>query len=97
MADIVIKRTYTQNLEQAKSDVNALVAETQAKYPKLIKKISWNKDKTKATAKGTGFSADFAINKNELSVSIKLSLLVKPLKGKLNTKISSIVDQYFPG
>lgn len=90
MADINIRKSHGLDKDAAKAKVHQIVDELE-----YVDKATWNGAGTKADVKGKGFKGDIEVTDTDLVVNIKLGLLAKALKGKIEEQINKRIDGYF--
>ena len=95
MSDISRSITHGMSLEDAKAKTEQIVTAVQNEFPAVISGIDWNGDKTAAKVKGKGFEGDFRVNAQVMSIDIKLGMLAKPFKSKIEQKIDERISSYF--
>lgn len=95
MADISVRRTHGMELDDAKQKVESIVDEVQDEFSSLVNKIDWSNDKSHAEVTGKGFSGQFEVDEDEVSVDINLKMFARPFKGKVKSRIDSRMDEYF--
>lgn len=95
MADISVRRTHGMSLEEAKGKVENIVDDVEEEFSSLVNDINWNDDKTRAKVKGKGFSGQFQVTDDDVSIDIDLKLFARPFKGKVESRINSRMDEYF--
>ena len=94
MSSISIKRAHGKDLDSAKAMTDKVVTDVQEAFPKLVSDIKWNGDKTKADVKGTGFTGTFAVDDTNIAVDIKLGMMTRPFKGKVEKKVKDWMSKY---
>lgn len=95
MSDISVRRPHGMNEEDAKNKVQEVVADIEGEFPALVNEITWNDDKTEARVKGKGFTGNFQVTDSDVMIDIKLSLLTRPFKGKVESRIVDRMEKYF--
>ena len=95
MSNINREVNHSLGLDKAKETIAKIVADVQADYPSLVKTVKWNGDKTSADVKGTGFNGSFKTTESKTTISIKLGLIGRPFKGKIETQMDDKIKKYF--
>ena len=95
MADISLSTNHGMTLEEAKEKAQSIASDVKNQFPSLIDKIDWNADKTHADLKGKGFSGEFNVDDTKVGIDIKLGMLAKPFKSKVEEKIRAQMTKYF--
>ena len=95
MSDISVSKAHGLTLDEAKAKTSQIVTDVKAEFPALINKIDWNSDNTKATVKGKAFTGDFTVDSTNMNIDIKLKMLAKPFKSKVEEKIKERMEKYF--
>ncbi len=91
MAKIDIKRTHTLSHDEITQKINNLAKEMEGKSPSITSK--WESD-TVLSVSGTGIKkGNISFTTSELRVQIDLSFAASMMKGKIETKINSILDK----
>lgn len=86
MATIDIRHPHKTTLADAQARTKKLLAAFAEEKRELIKSIEWLDDKS-AVAHGRGFEGRFKITEQDLVVAIDLSLITRPFKGKVETRL----------
>lgn len=86
MATIEIRHPHRTTLADAKARTHRMVAAFAEEKRELIRSVEWHSD-VSATAIGRGFVGRFVVSDTHVSVAIDLSFLVRPLKGKVETRL----------
>lgn len=86
MATIEIRHPHKTTLDDAKMRTRRMVAAFAEEKRELIRSVEWQSD-VSATAIGRGFVGHFNVNDTHVNVAIDLSFLVRPLKGKVETRL----------
>lgn len=95
MSDISVSHEHGMTLDEAKEKTEQIVTDVKSEFPSLVDQINWNSDKTSAEVKGKAFSGQFAVNASHMSIDIKLKLLARPFKAKIEEKIQERIVSYF--
>ena len=90
MATISLEYPHGVERAEAATKTRSLLEAFKAERPELIKTISWSPDGLKGEAKGRGFSGSFKVTDSHVNIAIDLSLLLRPLKGRVE---SSLVER----
>ncbi len=89
-------RKHTLGLDDAKVLVKKIVEDVKQSYPMLVDDIRWNNDNTSAQVKGKMFEGKFQVTATDISIDIDLSFLAKPFMGKVESRIDTKLEEYFP-
>lgn len=95
MSDISVRRPHGMSEEDAKAKVHEVVADIEGEFPALVNEITWNDDKSQAKVKGKGFTGHFQVTDSDVMIDIDLSLLTRPFKGRVESRIVDRMDKYF--
>ena len=96
MADISIRREHGMTVEDVKEATEKIVMAVKEEFPSLVKEIRWSSDGFRADVTGSAFSGVFQLDGAVLAIDIKLSFLARPFKGRVEKKIHSRLEEYFP-
>ena len=96
MATIDIRYPHKTTQDDARARTRTLLAAFAEEKRELIKSIEWVDDNS-AIAHGRGFEGRFRITDQELVVAIDLSLLTRPFKGKVETRLMQRITAEFGG
>ncbi len=96
MATIDIRHAHKTSLDDARAHTRKLLALFAEEKKELIKSIEWVDDSS-AVAHGRGFEGRFRITDKDLVVAIDLSLLTRPFKGKVETRLMQRITAEFGG
>ena len=94
MSDISVKRAHNMDLANAKEMTGRVVKDVKEAFPKLVSDINWNRDQTEASVKGRGFTGKFSVDATNIAIDIKLSMLTRPFKGSVETKVKAWMAKY---
>ncbi len=92
MAKIAINRTHSKDVAEVMDAVRSMLNQFQTDNPGLVKSIDWNGDGSSAVANGKGFKARFSVTDTSIDVNVDLSLLASALKGRIESSLSSRLD-----
>lgn len=95
MPTIEIKRQHGVELAEAKVRIRGLVEEFLGEYPALVSGVDWAPDGSSAAATGKGFSARFDVDAKSLRAAIDLSMLLRPMKGRVEASLVRRLDKAF--
>ena len=95
MADISVRRCHGMNEDEAKEEVEKIVNDVRDEFSSLVDSIDWSDDRKRAKVKGKGFSGEFKVTDSDVCIDIDLKLFARPFKGKVESRISSRMDEYF--
>jgi putative polyhydroxyalkanoate system protein len=88
MSTIHVDHQHSLSQEEALQRVRALVAELK---DRVKADIQWNG--STATFKGTGFSGSAKVLDQRIALDLDLSLLLRPMKGKIEERIDRSLRQ----
>ena len=77
--------------ERTSALLNQLIAEK----PHLFNEVKWTNNSLQAHMTGKGFKAAFVVNSETISVDVKLGLLARPFKGKVESALHSRLTEEF--
>jgi putative polyhydroxyalkanoate system protein len=96
MADLDLRREHGLSLDEAKSKVEDILDELKSGSDLInIDEIDWNADRTQAEVSGKGFSGTLKVNETAVDLSVGLSFIAKPFKGKIEKKVEQQLDKHF--
>jgi putative polyhydroxyalkanoate system protein len=95
MPKIVISKKHSLGLEEAKSRVQSLVGEVEAKFPNLISGVRWSADGQSARLDGRLFDGSFEVDERQVAVNLNLSILASPFRSTVEGHIHDALDQRF--
>jgi putative polyhydroxyalkanoate system protein len=95
MPKLNIVRSHGKTLAEAKIKVKSLVDKTVEKYPRLIDKVDWNGDQTRAEVRGKMFEGFFEVDASKVLIKLELGLLAAPFMGSVQNKIERQIEQEF--
>ena len=90
--DVAHRTTPSDAATRTAELMEALAAEK----PHLFQAINWADDGHHATLKGKGFEAAFTVDASHVRVTIRLGLLARAFKGKVESALRSRLDTEFP-
>ena len=90
MATIELKHPHTLEISEATARAKGLVDEF---ADKLKASVQW--DGPSATFKGAGFSGSATVTDQALQVDVDLSLVMRPLRSKIESQLRSAVEKRF--
>jgi hypothetical protein len=96
MATINIRHPHKTTVDDARARTRHLLALFAEEKKELIKSIEWVTDSS-AIAHGRGFEGRFSITERDLVVAIDLSLLTRPFKGKVESRLMQRITAEFGG
>lgn len=88
MADIEIKREHSLGVDGATERLRSIEPKLRDKFGVTL---VWEGDR--AQVKGKGVSGDVSVDAQSVGLSLKLGLMLKPLKGKIRESIERSVDK----
>lgn len=94
--DIEVVQPHDVSLAEARTRVKALLADFERENASVVKGIRWNADETVATADGRGFDAEFHVEERRVAAYVKLGLVAKMMKGKVESGLNSALKKAFP-
>ena len=92
MAKIDIRRTHNLGISEARTRVAQIEPDLRSKYGVSL---TWSGDR--AVVKGPGVTGDAWLDPTDLGMSLKLSMLLRPLAGKIKSAIERAVDDALAG
>ena len=87
MATISLEYPHGTERSDAATKTRSLLEAFKAERPELVKTISWSPDGMQGQAKGRGFSGSFDVTPSHVNIAIDLSLLLRPLKGRVESNL----------
>lgn len=88
MSDIVIRRTHSKTLDSARAMADYLISELKSE---LDIDYCWEGDVM--YFKRPGVAGEFALEKHEIIVNIRLGLVFAPLKPSIESAINAFFDE----
>ncbi|MCK5689662.1 polyhydroxyalkanoic acid system family protein [Myxococcota bacterium] len=89
MSQLSIKRSHSLSVDEAKERVSKFETKLQQSYGVSL---DW-KDSTSAMLRGKGFSGKLSLDASSVDVDIKLGLMLRPLKSKIQSAIEDALDK----
>ena len=89
MANIHIKKTHTLDKESVKKEIQNLAEELSEE---MSAEYNWQGDRL--VFKRSGASCTIDISDSEVDIEVKLSMILSPMKGKIEKTINSYFDKY---
>jgi hypothetical protein len=86
MATIEIRHLHKTNTNDACVRTRRLLDAFAEEKREFVKSIEWVEN-ARAVARGRGFSGEFCVTDTEVVVDIDLSLLTRPFKGKVESRL----------
>tara|TARA_B100000674_G_C37757858_1_gene876489 strand:- start:15 stop:305 length:291 start_codon:yes stop_codon:yes gene_type:complete len=83
------------NAADAAERTSALLKELLAAKPHLFNDVTWEKGGLKANMTGKGFKGSFTVDDQTISVDVKLGMLARPFKGKVESALHSRLTEEF--
>ncbi len=93
--DVEVSQSFGCSQAEACEKVGQMVADFQKQNAGMVKSVKWNADRTMATAEGQGFEAEFAVTSGQVHARVKLGMLLKMLKGKVESGLRKQLDRNF--
>ena len=93
MATIDIQQSHELPMEQAATELRGLIEDFHQKSGDLVREVTWAADGHSAVATGNGFSARFALNEKEATVTVDLNLMLRPFKKKIATRLERKLEE----
>lgn len=90
MSTISVERNHGLNEKEALERVKVIVAEF---ANKLKADVSWSGNR--ATFKGKGFKGDAQVTANNVSIDVDLGLLLRPMKGRIESRLEEELRSKF--
>jgi len=90
MPKIKVSEPHNKTEQELKELINGLADSLLARYGL---KGSW-KDNRNFQVKGTGIKGNFTANDNDVVVTLDLSLMLSPIKGKIQSKLQEKLKYY---
>ena len=92
---MILSRKHGLPLRAAQRQVNQVLKAVRDELDiKIIPR--WNPEGTKATAKGTGFTAVLSNSPGLVQIKIELALLLLPFEGKIKDSVGRYMAQHLP-
>ena len=96
MADIDFAYAHSVDLDSAKKNAKELIDKFLQSNAKLIKSSSLAPDGLSGEFKGKGFEGKWFVDEKKVGIQISLSLLLKPMKGKILSELQTKLKRRFP-
>lgn len=90
MPKIKMQREHSLSMDEARSKVDNLAADLEKRYGL---KIHWSGDKL--NFQRTGVSGHVELAAGKVSVLVELSMMLSPLKGKVEQRLKENLEQEF--
>ena len=88
MADINIKRAHGRSLEEARQIAQMLMDKLEAQFDV---KHRWDGDVLRFQR--SGVEGQVAVTPTDLQITAKLGLLLKALRGRIESEVNSVLDR----
>jgi len=90
MADISMKRSHTLETHEVQARIEKLAG-------RLSERLggSWCWEGEEAVCQARGAKARVGFDADTVSMQVKLPLMLKPMRGRLEAKIDEYFDEYF--
>jgi hypothetical protein len=95
MAAISYAISHGTSASDAAERTASLLKELVQQKPHLFNTVDWGQGGLQANMKGKGFQASFTVTENDVSVNIKLGLLARPFKGKVEAAVRERLQAEF--
>jgi hypothetical protein len=95
MATIEMSRNHSLGTTEASRRVRILVDDFTEQRKELIDTVDWSTDGCSAVAKGKGFTARFQVDDSTAQIEVDLSLMLRPFKKKVRSRLESKLDEVF--
>lgn len=95
MANISHVVSHGTGAEDAARRTSELLKALAAEKPHLFKSVKWSPDGRHATMTGKGFEATFIVDEANVNVEIRLGLLARPFKGKVESSLRRRLEAEF--
>ena len=96
MATIEIRHLHKTDANDARARTKRLLGAFAEEKRELVRSIVWL-DEARAVAHGRGFEGKFAVTDTEVVIDIDLSFLMRPFKGKVETRLMQRLVAEFGG
>jgi putative polyhydroxyalkanoate system protein len=93
--DVEVSQPHSVGVADARTKVKSMLVDFQRENSSVVKTIRWNADETVATAGGTGFDAEFHVGADRVDAFVKLGLIAKMMKGKVETGLKKALTKAF--
>jgi putative polyhydroxyalkanoate system protein len=90
MATISVEHAHTLGQDEALKRAHEVIQEF---GERLKAEIEWTG--TNATFKGTGFTGTAQVLPQNIAISVDLSMLLRPLKGKIESRLEKALEERF--
>jgi hypothetical protein len=87
MATIEIRFTHGTTLDDASKRARLLMQQFVQDRAELVKELRWPEGATTGSMDGRGFDGKFSVNAAEVRIDIDLSLLTRPFKAKVESRL----------
>jgi hypothetical protein len=87
MATIEIRYPHGTTLEDASRRARLLMQQFVADRAELVKELRWPEGATSGVMDGRGFDGKFSVTASEVRLDIDLSLLTRPFKAKVESRL----------
>ncbi len=91
MAHIDVTRPHTLGLDGAHRAAEEVAAELQGAFP-----LHTHWDGDTLVARGKGFDAQFLAGPETVQILVKLGLVLRPMRRKIQSEIERYLDRYVP-
>jgi hypothetical protein len=95
MAAISYAISHGTSTRDAAERTASLLKDLVQQKPHLFSTVDWGQGGLQANMKGKGFQASFTVTETDVSVNIKLGLLARPFKGKVEASVRERLESEF--
>ena len=87
MARIDIRHSHGMSKDDAIERTRDMLSRFAERKPELVTSVTWSADGTSAQLSGPAFKGEFRVTDSDVVVDVKLALLARPFKGKVQESL----------
>jgi len=95
MSLINLSLKHDKTLEEARSQLEAVVQQIQSRFGMMVQQIEWSTDRSEVRLNGIGFRIEMSVDDILVYITGDLPLLGHLLGGRVSTGIQQIVQKTF--
>jgi len=95
MARIDIRHSHGMSKDEAVERTKDMVNRFAERKPELVTSVTWASDGTSAQLSGPAFKGEFRVTESDVVVDVKLALLARPFKGKVQESLERNLKRAF--
>jgi hypothetical protein len=97
MATIEIRYPHGTTLDDAAARARKLMQQFTTERAELVKELRWPEGAVQGTMEGRGFDGKFKVTATEVHLDVDMSMLTRPFKGKVESRLLEKLAAEFKG